>query len=246
MKFSDTSSKTGLIQDCETLLGMEDGAISGNATLLKVFTRMINVWYRRVNSWIWNVTGTWEYDDSNWTDLPIATTDLITTPGSEQQKYVIPSTAQKVDRVEVKDSDGDYQLLTPIDKSQIKTSAMSEFQETAGMPIRYDLLGRVLVLYPKPKDDSVTKSAGLKLYFSRDIDEFVSTDTTKEPGFVRSFHRILSLGAAYDYAIGYEMNTKANFLKGQINELVEELQDFYSGRHRDMPARISPKRRNYT
>ena len=34
------------------------------------FTRSANNWYRRVNSWIWQVTGEWEYDDSNYTNLP--------------------------------------------------------------------------------------------------------------------------------------------------------------------------------
>ena len=182
MKFNSITGLDGLIQDCEILLGMTSADISGDSTLLKTFTRMINAWYRRVNSWIWEVTGAWEYDDSNWTDLPIATTNLITTSGSEQQKYVIPSDAQKIDRVEVLDADGNYQLLAPINKRQIKTSAMSEFKESPGMPQYYDLLGRVLVLYPKPKATSVTDSAGLKLYFSRDIDEFIcktgsATDT---------------------------------------------------------------------
>jgi len=241
MQFNDTTTKMGIIQDCEMLLAMTDGNISGNATLIKIFTRLINSWYRRVNSIIWEVTGDWEYDDSNWTDLPIATTDLV----DEQQDYEIPSTAQKVDRVEVKDSEGNYQLITPIDKSQIKTSAMTEFEETSGMPIYYDLLGRSLFLYPKPDAASVTLTAGLKIYVSRDVDAFLYTDTTKEPGFVSNFHRILSLGASYDYAFSYEMGTKANFLKGQINELREELRDFYGARHRAMPVRISPKRRNY-
>jgi len=241
MDFSDTTNKDGLIQDCELLLGMADGDISGNATLLKQFTMLIYAWYRRVNSWIWEVTGTWEYDDSNYTDLPIATTTIV----NEQQDYEIPSVAQKIDRVEVLDSDGNYQLITPIDKSQIKTSAMSEFYETPGLPTCYDLIGRSLVLYPKPSISNVTAAKGLKLYFTRDIDEFASTATTTAPGFVSNFHRILSLGASYDYAISYEMNTKANFLKGQINEMVEELKKFYGQRHRDMPTRFEPKRRNY-
>jgi len=223
------------------LLGMSDGDISGDATLLKKFTTLINAWYRRVNSWIWEVTGTWEYDDSNWTDLPIATTTIV----DEQQDYEIPSTAQKIDRVEVLDSAGNYRLLKPIDKSQIESQAMSEFQESPGMPVYYDLIGRSILLYPKPSTDVVTASKGLKLYFTRDIKEFSSTDTTAEPGFVSNFHRILSLGAAYDFAVSYDMGTKANFLKGQINELVRELKNFYGTRHRDFPARFSPKKRNY-
>jgi len=241
MKYNSTSTLDGLIQDCETLLAMSDAGISGDATLLKVFTRLINVWYRRVNSAIWDVCGTWEYDDSNYTDLPVATTTLV----DSQQDYEIPSTAQKISKVEVLDSSGNYQLLTPFDESMVKDRAMSEFYETAGLPIYYDLKGRSILLYPKPSSSKVTLAAGLKIYFTRDIYEFVSTDTTKEPGFINSFHRLLSLGASYDYAMSYEMLEKANFLKGQINEMISELKRFYGAQHRDMRTRIRPRRQTY-
>ena len=78
------------------------------------FTRNANNWYRRVNSWIWQVTGEWEYDDSNYTNLPEATANLV----NGQRDYELPSTAQKIDRVEVLDNSGNSQKLTPIDKSQ--------------------------------------------------------------------------------------------------------------------------------
>ena len=141
MQFNDTTNKSGLIQDCETLLGMSDGDISGDSTLLKIFTRLINIWYRRANSWIWEVTGTWEYDDSNYTNLPVATTDLV----DGQRDYELPSSAQMVMRVEVLDSDGNWRLLTPFDETQVKDQAMSEFYETAGLPVYYDLKGRSII-----------------------------------------------------------------------------------------------------
>jgi len=182
-----SGSAAGLIQDCENLLGMAATEISSDTALMKRFTKDINIYYRRVNSWIWESTGTWEYDDSNFTDFPIATSTIV----DEQQDYEIPSTAQKIDRVEVLDSDGNYQLLKPFDKSEIKSSSMSEYQETAGMPIYYDLVGRSVFLYPKPSTTYVTATKGLKLYFTRDIDEFAYTDTTTAPGFVSNFHRLL-------------------------------------------------------
>jgi len=236
-----TGSAAGLIQDCENLLGMAATEISSDTASMKRFTKDINVYYRRVNSWIWDATGTWEYDDSNFTDLPISTTTIV----DEQQDYEIPSTAQKIDRIEVLDISGNYSLLKPFDKSQIKTSSMSEFMETAGMPVYYDMVGNSIFLYPKPSTTYVTASKGLKIYYSRDIDAFIYTDTTTSPGFVVNFHRLLSLGASYDYCISYEIGVKANFLKGQINEIVEELKKFYSLRHRDLKVRIKPKKQNY-
>jgi len=200
MQFNTTASTAavGLIQDCENLLGMTANDIAGDSVLIKRFTGDINAWYRRVNIWIWENSGAWQYDDSNQTDLPIATTDLV----AEQQDYEMPSDALTVNRVEVMDDEGNYKLLSPFDQSEQKASAMSEFEETPGFPRYYDLIGRSIFLFPKPAAADVTTSAGLKLYFDRDIEVLESTDTTTEPGFAANFHRILSLGACRDYSLG--------------------------------------------
>jgi len=42
---------------------------------------------------------------------------------------------------------------------------MSEFYETPGMPVYYDLVGRSVFLYPKPGANYVTETDGLKMYF---------------------------------------------------------------------------------
>jgi hypothetical protein len=236
MQFNNTTDKNGLVQLCEVFLGMEDGTISGNTTLLKQFTMLINSWYRKVNSAIWDVCGTWEYDDSNYTDLPVATTDLV----ADQQDYELPSTAQMVLKVRVLDKDGNPSELTPV-----SFIGMTSDTDNRGMPTEYELRGRSIILNKLPTSDYVTLTNGLEVYFSRDIDEFVSTDTTKEPGFVSNFHRLLSLGASHDYAISYEMFDKANFLKGDINEMVAELRKFYGSQFRDMKTRILPRKQSY-
>ena len=234
MKFNDTTTQQGLIQDCETLLGFESGYISGNTSRLKEFTRLINSWYRKADTWIWEATGAWEFDDSNKSDLPIATTDLV----ADRRDYEIPSTARKIDRVEVKDSDGDWRVVYPFDKSEIPTIALEEYYETNGLPEYYDMVGRSILLYPKPSADDVTLTDGLKLYCSRDIIEFSSSATTREPGFDNHFHRICSIGASYDYASsrGY---ASASRLKRDLDELKKELQTFYATRHRDYGTRLN-------
>lgn len=233
MKFNDSVEHLGLCQDINLLLGLS--AADTSSFPIKDKTRSINEWYRRTNSWIWQATGTWEYDDSNYTDFPIATADLVAT----QQDYALPSTAQKIDRVEILDKSSNYQLLKPLDKSQVE-EAMSEFYETDGMPAYYDLVGASLMLYPTPAAANVTTTAGLKLYFTRDISAFTSASTTTEPGFARPYHRILSLGAALDYAVGRKMWDRVPHIKGQINDLKTDLQEFYGSRHRDMKPRIIP------
>jgi len=235
MRFNDTTTRTGLIQDCETLLGMSAGDISGDTTLLKDFTRLINARYRQVNSWIWQASGSWEYDDSNYTDLPVATTDIV----DEQQDYELPSTAQKIDRVEIKDTNGEWVTLKAIDKSMVQ-DALAEFYETPGIPKYYDLVGRSILLYPKPDTAQVGVDDALKVYFSRDIQEFSYTDTSTEPGFVSDYHRLLSLGAALDFAISRNMRDRIPYLREQLEQLKNDLQQFYGFRHRDLKPRIIP------
>lgn len=202
----------------------------------KQFIRSANAWYRKADTWIWEASGTWEFDDSNWTTLPIATQDLV----DSQQDYELPSTARKMDRVEVKDSNGDFYPVKPIDKSQITDEALTEYRETNGLPEQYDLMGRSLILYPAPDSGDVTTSSGLKMYVGRDISEFSLSDTSTEPGFDNHFHRIISLGAAYDYCLTNGVEDRKRELRQEIEQLRQEMAKHYGSRHRDMKPKIRP------
>lgn len=202
---------------------------------LNDWVRSVNNWYRRVDSWIWNVVGEWEYDDSNYTTLPCATTTVV----DEQQDYQLPSTAKKIDRVEMKDINGNYYKLKPFNKEMTET-ALSEFYETPGKPVYYDLIGRSILLYPKPDTDQIDESAGIKVYFSRDIEEFTTSDTTATPGFDENFHEILSIGAAMDYANVIDQS-RLNVLNKNLIELKNELEQFYGSRHRELRPKIKRK-----
>lgn len=199
------------------------------------FTRNANNWYRRVNAWIWQVTGEWEYDDSNYTNLPEATADLV----DGQRDYELPSTAQKIDRVEVLDNSGNSQKLEAIDKSQI-TISMDEFCKTSGMPKYYDVLGRSLLLYPAPSASNTTLDNGIKLYFSRDIHEFQTTDTSASPGFIEDFHEMISVGAAIDFAETVGDYNRSTTLNNKMKSLKEDLVKYYGSNQRDLMPNIAP------
>jgi len=238
VKLNDTTSEQGLCQDTRFLLGLavNDTVSYSDNNLI----RNINAWYRQVDSWIWDASGKWEYDDSNYNNLPIATTALV----ASQADYSLPTTARKILRVEVLDSNGNYNKLTQIDQSQI-TDAMSEFQDTTGMPKYYDMVGESIMLYPAPAAANVTTTAGLKLSFSRTIDEFATTDTSTQPGFESNFHRALSIGAALDWAISKdEGGSLTNLITGLTSQLAlqkESIAKFYGMRNSDMRPRIIPQ-----
>ena len=242
MNYSNTATtaSVGLIQDCENMLGMTANDIAGDSVLIKRFTGDINAWYRKVNIWIWENSGAWQYDDSNQTDLPIATATLV----AGQQDYEMDSEAQAVEGVSVMNANGDYEKLTQIDKSEVNED-MAEFYEEAGMPIYYDLVGRSIFLYPKPAAADVTTTKGLKLYFARDIVEFTSSDTTASPGFMNNFHRLLSLGASMDYARTFSMNDKVTQFSQEIVDIKSSLTQVYGQRDKDFKNKINPRKERY-
>lgn len=241
MRFNDSTDKElSLYHNTLSLLGISESDTT-TLPLDGTFTRLANIWYRRVDSWIWqSAKYVWKFDDANYTDLPTATADLA----SSQEDYEIPSTARSIERVEVKDSSGNFRLLKAIDQEQVNI-ALDEFQETDGIPRFYWMEGRSLFLKPNPSTSQVTATAGLKITFGRDISEFTPADTTKEPGFDNHFHPAICYGVAIDWGTprGYTQE-ETNTWTRRLTEIRTELQGFYGSRHTDMKKRIVPARSN--
>lgn len=198
-------------------------------------TRRINAGLEDIVSTILNSDGTWSFDDTNYTDLPVGTTTLV----NNQQDYTFDISHLEIERVEVKDIDGIWSLLTPIDKSNIDV-AMPEFEKTAGVPTYYDKQGSSLFLYPAPDTTKVTATAGLKVYFKRTADLFLVTDTTKVPGFASPFHIILAYMAALPHCVSFKKDRVAIYEK-KIMDMKKEIVKFYSRREKDMRKKITTK-----
>jgi hypothetical protein len=228
INFSNTTDKNGLIQYVEYYTGLDDGDISGNPTLLKQVTGLINNWYGIVIGDILNADGRWEYDDTNHTDQPVITTALV----AGQKDYTLTiddNSAQVLEilRVEIKDTAGNWILLKPIDQRDI-TMGYNEFMEESGIPRYFDVIGATINLFPTP---NYSQDASLKAHIKREGSYFASTDTTKKPGFASPYHIILALGAAYDFGLA---KGKANVqaLRQEIEQRRAELVAFYSRRNK--------------
>lgn len=233
MQFSDTTNLTGLVEDIDFICGTD-----ATSYPLKDKTRNMNRWYSKAVAWVLKAAGNWQYDDSNHTDLPILTETLV----ADQRDYTLPSDILKLQRVEVKDSAGNWSVVKPIDQSQMSV-AIEEFQETSGIPEWYDLKGNSIYLYPAADTSQVTASEGLKIYISREFDAFVSTDTTQEPGLIELVHRILSLGASFDWLLVNSTREKSDSTRREITDLKGDLLEFYGDRDRDTKTGIRPAHR---
>lgn len=191
----------------------------------------INNAYERVGSLILRADSRWQWDDTNQTDLPNATTDLV----SGQQDYSITSTHLTIDRVEVKDSGGTWHVLNQIDQQDLKRdkkTALGNYKTTNGLPEEYDLVGSSVFLYPKP---SYNSTAGLKIFFTRGPALYTSGELstgTKQPGFNSLFHDLIPLHVSYEYAVA-NGQPSANQLFAAIQAKEQAINDFYGLRNRD-------------
>lgn len=228
------SSRLGLVEDTLHLCGLPTVSASYASYPLADITRNINNAYLDTIRKIWSCADGWQYDDSNATDSPIAYKTL----GDASASYLIPTTALRIEGIDVKDDSGDWHKLTQIDYEDLDVSP-EEYLSTPGMPIQYDLDGNQIRLFPAPASGDVTLSSGMCVYLSREPTLFTSASTTS-PGFASPFHRILSYAAAIDFDI--DPQTKLEYLR-EKEKLEAGLIQFYSKRNVDKKPRIRPFKR---
>lgn len=243
MQLSVSSGKYGILQRAN-FLTFGDSLDHTTDYPLADMVASANRWAQNVAVRIWRASGTWEWDDANQTDLPIITTTLV----AGQQDYSLPTTALSIERVEVKDSSGNYNKLQQIDQSEVSI-ALSELEETNGMPIFYDIIGNSLFLYPAPAAASVTTTAGLKLVVTREVTTFTvpasyTTADTTQPGFDEMWHDIICYGIAHDYLDVNGPEDRATRYFQKINMSLAELEAHYGIKNRDKRVAFKPRREN--
>jgi hypothetical protein len=234
VSLSATTAAPSIIEDIDSILGTDSTSYP-----LATKLRNINLHYYDVVTDILSTQSNWEWDDTNTTDFPIGTTNLVVA----QRDYTLPSNFLKLLRVEVLDSGGNYQKVTQIDEQQI-SQGLETFMAGGGLPVFYREIGNSIELYPSADATATTLTAGLKIYYQRTQTEFTTSDASTSPGFAAPFHRILSIGAAYDYAFSKTLPI-ATPLKQRLDELRQSLREYYSTRNREVKPKLQIKYRNY-
>lgn len=198
--------------------------------------RRVNQAYEDVVGKLLGSDGRWNFDDTNFTTLPIGRITLV----HNQRDYSFDVDFLRIERVEVLDSSSNWQLVAPIDKSDIRIG-LDELYENPGLPEYYDKEGRSILLYPSPSSGLVTLTSGLRIYFQRTADLYTSaqvTTGTKEPGFASLWHYLLSYKAALPYALAYKPD-RVPFLQAEILRMEKELIAHYAKRDEDERPALS-------
>src|SRR3990167_8242277 len=190
--------------------------------------------YQNVHGWLIGMDGTYNADDTNYTDHPRGDFNLV--DGQEDYSFN-PQTAGPyvshfldIEAVEIldKSSPAMYRRLEPIDHQELGGLGPEEYfglesdgSPRKGLPQYYDKTGNTIRLYPAPDTDFVTLTEGLKIWYKRNADLFTSaqvTTGTKEPGFAAQFHTILAYMAARPYCGKYKPELMP-FLNATVGDL---------------------------
>lgn len=249
MQFSDTTNKNGIIQKCEFFCGLGDAGISGDTTLLKQFTGLINEGYLLTVGWVLESEGNYQWDDSNYTNLPVATLNLV----NGQIDYTLPtatasegaSTFLRLVAVDVKDSSGKYKELRKKGVHDSEVPLDRQF-ETDGLPQYYEEIGNSIRLYPAPDTSLVTATAGLRFHFERTPDLFTTSDTTQEPGISAPYHIILPKYASLEWLkVERPDDQRISMYNSDLYTpeigLRDQMQKHYTNRNRDDKPKMTMK-----
>jgi hypothetical protein len=235
MVFSETTTRDGLIQECERITNLGATGISGNTTLLKDFTARINNAIDRFYSIVFKYDTLWNFDDRQYADsdqeLPIATTSIV----SGTRDYLFDSEFLSITQVFVADSTGTFhEVQAQDDKNDPEAYLLSD---GSGTPTTYELVGNSVILNPEPNYDY---SDGLKVTFKRNGVKFASTDGAITPGIPSLFHGFLARYASYQFAVEKSLK-HANAIKQLILEDEAQIREFISNRAKPKRAGLKVK-----
>jgi len=237
MVFSDSTTKLGLVEEVDSLCDSTSTSYPINDK-----TRRLNTALEQVVGWILNVDGTWQWDDSNNTDLPIGTQTLV----ASQSAYTFNDKFLQLVEVQVKDKAGNWTIIKPIDQKEYSDSIpLDEAFETAGLPYYYDKVSDdTIKLYPAPAAANCTLASGLKIKFKRTAHLFTAADTTAVPGFASNFHVVLAYMASIPYCMTYKKD-RVNMYQAMVNDLKDGLLKQYSQREKDVRKVMTMRQRAY-
>ena len=242
--FSDTT-KTGLVQLCEDNCGFSRGDISGSTDLLKKFTGWMNLGLDDLWGIILLACNLGGLDDSNYTDYPFFSTNLVS--GQRDYSYTIDENSNvilDIHKVMVASPAGKFAEIYAVNQETITQRTGNQESVTpffdgnlrSGTPTRYSKLGgNAIFLDVIPNYDSV---GGLLLFGTREASYFTVNDTTKKPGVSGIYQSYPALFASEMYAGIKSLSNLKKIERDKLN-MQRAIQVHYAQKDKDVPKGLT-------
>lgn len=235
MRFNPPTEFDSIIKLIDDLADTND-----NKYTLAQKTRAVNLALDAAYTKILASADTKGFDDRNFTTLPQGTYDI--TAGQRNLTALIDQEGAellKIHRVIAKDVNGNWYNLERADIREANTNDIA-FGTGTGKISKYDWVGNSIVFDVTP---DTTIVGGLKIFYMRNSDYFLETDTVKEPGLPVIFHPYLAYYAAWQYAMKKGLQRKKDF-KNEIVRMEDEMVNFMDSQSVEKNSRLSPYRVN--
>lgn len=242
LQLNDPTNKAGMFQEAERkLFNSNYGRITNDQTTKLDFVARFNNALDAFTNWILKSDTRWQWDDTNHPDYPVFTETLV----AGQHDYPYEVEFLQVERMAIKNSDGDFVYLEPVDPRDY-SMPLEEFYYEDGMPRVYDKTANSAKIYPAPAADDVTLSEGLKVWTQRVAEYFTVNDDTVVPGVPSIFHEGIVTYACHGYAVDNLMADKRTMLFEELYNQSDgwklRVEDYYSRRDVDDKPSIGPGR----
>lgn len=200
--------------------------------------RGINKAQNKIVNIILENDGALAWDDDSFGDLPEGYLNL----SANQRDYNLTEDENFADILAVikvlirDDNNTTWTEVKRISTDDIETSLIKKEGET-GIPAYYRMSGKKMLLYPTP---DYTESNGILVYFIRKPKDVTVSDTTRELSIPATFHPLVALYTAYDYARAKRMDNRNDIL----NEILMEekrLGLHVTNQNKNLKVVISPK-----
>lgn len=204
MQFTDSTNNQGLYQHALFLTG----ANSSDFTLSD-FTRLANFALDDYFSIVNRASGRIDLGDRNYTTFAIDKDNIV----NGQADYALPRKLIGLEYVEILTSNDKWKVLDQVDPTDYQTQSYTKKYSEAGEPEAFDIQDGSIVLLPSPNYE---KADGIRYHYTRQMEYFTTSDTSKEPGTLAVHDRFLSIHAAEAYATAKSLDNS--------NRLTRELE----------------------
>lgn len=228
MRFNDSTNETGIVQEIRFLTGANSGDFTD-----KDITRSVNLALDTYFDIAMASNSRWDIDDITHSDYAEATATLT----SGQADYQMPSELIEIKKVTIKNSDGNWHTLKPVDEMDVD-QPLEELYKTDGTPEYYDKRNGSLFLYPAP---NYTQAASIKVHYTRVANYFLYTDTTKQAGIPRHHHDFLVLFATNRYGMKHTLQNGEK-IKRELEESKQMVSDYWANLGLDRQPRMGAVR----